>query len=147
MTAAMAVAFSMVTPANAQLFSHTASGQGTDGIGNRLSILAAETLLVSVGVAFVRPRGSSQTQIVLLDCLIWDERPGPGFHFLYSNGIALSGRTFYLGVFDDAGPGRTGPYDVIYVQEQAVNGPCGVAAVSSYPIGWDPVSSGDYVVE
>lgn len=146
---AAAITLSMAIPANSQgLVHHTARGSGTDGLGNSLRIFAAETALgFGTGVAFVRlANESGPAQMVLLTCLTWDERPGNGFHFLYSNGITLSGRRFYIGVFDDHGAGRPGPYDVIYTQTSPVAGPCNVAAVSSYPIGWDPVSTGDFIV-
>ena len=144
-----AVVLVMGMPANAQLFSHTASGSGTDGLGNRLTVFAGDNFLLGGGgIAFVRlANESGPASIVVLNCVIFDERPGNGFHFLYSSGRALNGRQFFIGVFDDHGPGRTGPYDVIYTQTTPVFGPCNVAAVNSYPSGWDPVGSGDFVVD
>jgi hypothetical protein len=137
----------LVQPANAQ-FAHSAVGSGRDGLGNRLTILAGENILLGGGgIAFVRlANESGPAQMVILNCIIFDDRPGPGFQFLYSSGRTLSGRAFFIGVFDDGGFGRTGPYDAIYTQTTPVNGPCNVAAVESYPIGWDPVSSGDFVI-
>jgi hypothetical protein len=145
---ASAFVFSMGMPADAQFLSHGAFGSGTDGLGNRLTIFAGDNFLLGgAGIAFVRlANQGGPTSIVLLTCVAFDERQGDGFHFLYSSGIRLSGDRFYIGVFDDHGPGRTGPYDAIYTQTTPVNGPCNVAAVRSYPIGWDPVSSGDFVV-
>lgn len=145
---ALSALLSMAAPARAFPFNHTASGQGTDGLGNRLTIQAAETSGgISTGVAFVRLANQGGPQeMVILTCLIWDERPGPGFAFLYSNGFTLDGRQFFIGVFDDNGPGRFGPYDVIYTRTFPVPGPCNVAAVDDYPDGWDPVSSGDFRV-
>lgn len=145
--AASAVVLTASMPANAQLFSHVAFGSGTDGLGNRLTILAGDVLLGGGGIAFVRLVDESRASLVFLDCVIFDERRGEGFHFLYSSGRTVGGRAFFIGVFDDAGPGRSGPYDAIYTQTTPVNGPCNVAAVNSYPIGWDPVSSGDFVVQ
>lgn len=141
------LALGMSAPADAQV-GHVAFGSGTDGLGNRLTIVAGDNFLLGGGgIAFVRlANESGPTSTVFLDCVIFDERPGPGFHFLYSSGQTLLGRQFFIGVFDDHGPGRTGPYDAIYTQTTPVNGPCNVAAVKSYPVGWDPVSSGDYVV-
>lgn len=145
--AAFAVAFATAMPAKAQVL-HVALGSGTDGLGNRLTILAEENLLLGgVGIAFVRLADEGGPALmVILDCVIFDKRPGPGFQFVYSSGRTLGGREFYIGAFDDGGPGRTGPYDAIYTQTTPVNGPCNVAAVNSYPIGWDPVSSGDFIV-
>lgn len=148
---ALACVLSMM-PAHAQrvlpLFDHQATGTGTDGVGNRLTILAVDDFLVGgLGVAFVRlANQNGAAAIVVLDCVTFDLRPGNGFHFLYASGTGTDGRTFYIGVFDDSGPSRTGPYDVMYTQTTPVNGPCGVAAVSSYPIGWFPVSSGSFTV-
>lgn len=147
--AASAVVLGMALPADAVLFSHGAFGTGTDGLGNRLTVLAGDNFLLGGGgVALVRlANQSGPSSVVVLDCVIFDERPGDGFHFLYSSGRTLRGAPFFIGVFDDSGPGRTGPYDVIYTQTSPVDGPCNVAAVNSYPKGWDPVSSGDFVVD
>ncbi|MGH2829477.1 MAG: hypothetical protein ACRDJM_03230 [Actinomycetota bacterium] len=149
MTAAAAVVLTITAPVKAQVFQHRANGSGTDGLGNRLSVLAGDNFLLGgLGIASVRlANDGGPAALVFLDCVIFDERPGNGFHFMYSSGTTLGGRRFYIGVFDDHGAGRTGPYDVMYTQTTPVIGPCNVAAVSSYPIGWDPVSSGDFVVQ
>lgn len=134
-------------PAEAVLFTHTAHGVGTDGLGNRLAILSVDNaFLGGIGLASVRLVNDGRATLVLLTCVTFDERPGDGFHFLYASGLGLNTVPYYIGVFDDAGLGRTGPYDAMYTQTNAVNGPCNVAAVNSYPIGWDPVSTGDFVV-
>lgn len=125
----------------------TAQGSGVDGLGNRLTVNAGESFFTGGGgIAFVRladARGPAT--VVVLTCVIIDTRPG--FRFMYSSGLGSDGHRWFIGVFDDSGPGRTGPYDVMYTQTKAVNGPCGVASGSSYPIGWDPVSQGDFVVQ
>jgi hypothetical protein len=148
--AASALLLGTAVPADAQIpFTHVAFGSGIDGLGNRLSILAEENLVLGGdGIAFVRlANQSGRGSLVVLDCVIFDERPGNGFHFVYSSGRTLNGARFFIGVFDDHGPGRPGPYDAMYTQTTPVNGPCNVAAERSYPNGWDPVSSGDFVVE
>lgn len=144
----LVTAFAMTQPAQAQLFTHTAFGQGTDDFGSRLSILAVDNaLLGGLGLASVRlANESGPARLVILTCVIFDERVGPGFHFVYTSGRSLNGRDYYLGVFDDFGPGRTGPTDDMYTQTTPVSGPCNVAAVSSYPIGWFPVASGAFTV-
>jgi hypothetical protein len=146
--AAAAIALSIGVPAHPQAIGHIAFGSGSDDPGNRLTVLAGDNFFLGGGgIAFVRLAGESgPASIVILTCVIFDERPGNGFHFLYSSGRSLVGRPYYIGVFDDHGPGRPGPYDAMYTQTTAVNGPCNVSAVSSYPRGWFPVSSGDFVV-
>ncbi|MHB8510823.1 MAG: hypothetical protein ACYDCC_01475 [Actinomycetota bacterium] len=123
-----------------------AYGSATDGVGNRLTVLAGDTdLLGGGGVAFVRLANQSGPSIlVTFTCTYLND--ARGFDFLEANGLGVDGQTYYVGVLDDDGTNPAAPYDSMYTQTTPGTGHCGVNDGSLYPQGWFPVASGDFVV-
>ncbi|HEX9697536.1 MAG TPA: hypothetical protein VGB64_14615 [Actinomycetota bacterium] len=124
-------------------FSHVVAGTGVDGVGNRLTLFGFdEAYAGGTGGAIVRLANSpGPAAVVVFTCSVVAFSPS---HFLYASGRGTDGKTYYIGVFDDTAPFARGPYDVISTRTTAGSGPCGTPG--TYPSGWFPVSTGNFIV-
>ena len=142
-TASIALTLAIPSTAPAAPFSHVVAGTGVDGVGNRLTLLGFdEAYGGGTGAAIVRlANATGPAAVVVFTCSVVSFSPS---HFLYASGRGTDGRTYYIGVFDDTTPFARGPYDVISTRTTPGSGPCGTPG--TYPSGWFPVSSGNFVV-
>lgn len=135
----------MLTPvaAPAAPYSHVVAGTGVDGVGNRLTLFGFdEAYGGGTGGAIVRLAGSpGPAAVVIFSCTVVAFSPS---HFLYASGRGSDGKIYYIGVFDDTPPFARGPYDVISTRTTPGSGPCGTPG--TYPSGWFPVDSGNFVI-